>query len=108
MPMVDALAVSETRARLDREAAIRSSRRRRYIFNAVEAERERQDKKWGGYERDVRSHTYGVVLGEEFGEVCQATLEQDTLGLRDELIQVAAVAVAWVEMIDRQLEEAVA
>lgn len=42
-----------------------------------------------------------VVLGEEFGEVCKAVLEH-TPNLRDELIQVAAVAVAWAEAIDRK------
>ena len=48
-----------------------------------------------------------AVLGEEFGEVCRAVLESgygtDGAGdqaLRDELVQVAAVAVAWAEAID--------
>lgn len=40
-----------------------------------------------------------VVLGEEFGEVAKAMLENDP-GLRAELIQVAAVAVTWVEALD--------
>lgn len=48
------------------------------------------------------------VLGEEFGEVCRALQERlgscnDThhLNLRRELVQVAAVAAAWVERLDR-------
>lgn len=41
------------------------------------------------------------VLGEEFGEVCRAINDGDLENLREELIQVAAVAVAWVERIDR-------
>lgn len=41
------------------------------------------------------------VLGEEFGEVCRAINDDDLANLREELIQVAAVAVAWVERIDR-------
>jgi hypothetical protein len=46
-----------------------------------------------------------AVLGEEVGEVARALLEtsfgNDTdLHLREELVQVAAVAVAWVEAID--------
>jgi len=57
-----------------------------------------------------------AVLGEEFGEVCRAVLEAGyampmpaalvgilTEGdehLREELVQVAAVAVAWAEAID--------
>jgi hypothetical protein len=49
------------------------------------------------------------VIGEEFGEVCCASLNTQGLStdapergeLRKELIQLAAVAVAWVEAIDR-------
>ncbi len=41
------------------------------------------------------------VLGEEFGEVCRALNDGDLANLREELVQVAAVAVAWVERIDR-------
>lgn len=32
--------------------------------------------------------------------VCKAWLERDTAGLRTEFIQVAAVALAWVEELD--------
>ena len=39
-----------------------------------------------------------AVLVEEVGEVAKALLEGP--GLRDELVHVAAVAVAWVESID--------
>jgi len=55
--------------------------------------------------------TRAVVLGEEYGEACRAVLEgmytpdavvrqHHESNLRTELIQVAAVAVAWVEAID--------
>jgi len=72
------------------------------ILNEVLAERERQDKKWGGVPGIDRldDHTYAAVLGEEFGEVCQAWLQREVKELRLELIQVAAVAVAWIEEID--------
>lgn len=50
-----------------------------------------------------------AVLGEEMGEVCRAVLEEGRLAndlhgkaLRQELVQVAAVAVAWIEAIDRE------
>jgi len=48
-----------------------------------------------------------AVLAEEFGEVANAVLETSYGAdgdehLREELIQVAAVAVAWVEAIDRR------
>lgn len=38
-----------------------------------------------------------AVLAEEFGEVARAVVEQDLEQAETELIQVAAVAVAWVE-----------
>lgn len=69
----------------------------------VAAERRRQDKKWGGQPGVDRVHPneeYAVVLGEEYGEVCRAILEGQGANLREELIQVAAVAVAWVEQLD--------
>lgn len=77
-------------------------------FNAINRERDRQDQlhpRWNG-------DTHGlVVLAEEFGEVAKALYEyQSTLNhgardvrmrlsqeLEDELIQVAAVCVRWLE-----------
>ena len=53
-----------------------------------------------------------AVLGEEFGEVANAALERvyskalDDRHLREELIQVAAVAVAWLEAIEERIEYA--
>ena len=75
----------------------------------VLAERDRQNEKWG-----IQRHDSGKwlgILGEEFGEVCQAVnglhfpldaKETDADNLYNELIQVAAVAQAWAE----QLKEA--
>lgn len=51
-----------------------------------------------------------LVLGEEVDEVANAILEAtyagggDDTSLRAELVQVAAVAIAWVEAIDRRRE----
>lgn len=72
------------------------------ILTQVDHERDRQDDKWGGVPGIDRrdDHTYAAVLGEEFGEVCQAWLERDTAALRKELVQTAAVAVAWIEELD--------
>lgn len=42
-----------------------------------------------------------AILGEEYGEVCRAVCEEDNEQLRVELIQAAAVAVAWVQSLDR-------
>lgn len=72
------------------------------VFGDVAMERGRQDTKWGGRPGIDRRDdaTYAAVLGEEFGEVCKAWLERDMDNLREELVQVAAVAVAWVEELD--------
>jgi hypothetical protein len=47
-----------------------------------------------------------TVLVEEVGEVARAVLESDGRGLREELVQVAAVAVAWIEGLDAEGEVA--
>jgi len=69
-------------------------------------ERERQNRKWG-----IQRHSLGEwlgILGEEFGEVCQAinrihfprdAKETDADNLYEELIHVAAVAVAIAEQL---------
>lgn len=71
------------------------------VLREVVGERGRQDEKWG-VDRNLGTHLWQIILGEEVGEVCKAILETDMVGLRKELIQVAAVAVAAVESLDRQ------
>lgn len=80
------------------------------VLKEVVGERARQIVKWGGPEKDgvenpnqsnyIRLRT----LAEEFGEVAEAMgRPEDGNGkrnLRKELLQVAAVAVAWVEGLD--------
>jgi len=83
-------------------------------INAIQdvlAERSRQDEKWG--EQNHHPMVWMGILGEEFGELCQAVNEttfdngpaEKVKGgydnMRAEAIQVAAVAVAFVEMLDR-------
>lgn len=48
-----------------------------------------------------------AILVEELGEACDEIAQGDTAALREELIQVAAVAVQWVEAIDRRAGDAV-
>jgi NTP pyrophosphatase (non-canonical NTP hydrolase) len=70
----------------------------------VGLERVRQDSKWG-----LQRHEYGdwlKILGEEFGEVCQAMQkdkgwckETDADDLYKELIHLAAVSVAIAEQV---------
>jgi NTP pyrophosphatase (non-canonical NTP hydrolase) len=75
---------------------------REVILLHVSDERDRQDAKWGGIPGVERrdDHTYAAVLTEEVGEACQAWLQRDTRSLREELVQTAAVAVAWIEELD--------
>lgn len=93
------------------------------VLSDVHGEREAQDEKWGpqnhpdgtgsrdyaGMADEARTAcddkhksgrgTWADILKEEFYE---ALAESDPVRLRDELIQVAAVAVSWVEAIDRR------
>lgn len=75
------------------------------VLHEVADERVRQDARWG--EQNHLDFVWTAILGEEVGEVNEAILE-GTFGdapmrhVRDELVQVAAVAVAWIEAIDRR------
>lgn len=76
------------------------------VLLTVKNERERQHSLWG-----LQRHPLGkwlAILGEEFGEVCEAmqplmglttTKITDAENLEEELIQLAAVAVAVVEQL---------
>jgi len=83
-----------------RGAPSRPGREANYnALSLVKAERARQDAKWG--EQNHGPDTWIRILGEEYGEVCKAVNESDLREYRNELIQVAAVAVAAVECLDR-------
>ena len=68
------------------------------VIQEILLERRRQDQKWG--EQNHTTFKWLAILGEEFGEACTAALEYSNL--REELIQVAAVAVVFIECLDRQ------
>lgn len=96
---------------------------RMFAVQDVTRELEAQDKRWGRQEHEdgtgsdfwqraaddakleceaARARgemTYLHVLNEE---VCEAFAESDQEKLRAELVQVAAVAVQWIESIDRR------
>jgi NTP pyrophosphatase (non-canonical NTP hydrolase) len=81
--------------------------RRNFIYGNIESERFRQDKKWGDQSGNANV-VWSTVLTEEVGEAAKAVLELD-FGhggtweeLREELIQSAAVCVAWIEAIDKR------
>lgn len=86
------------------------------VLDEVFRERERQDQKWGQQNRTAPE--YLMILGEEVGEANKECLEvyfasqgpkppnaeivpPNYGAYRNELIQVAAVAVAMVECLDR-------
>lgn len=78
------------------------------IVAMIDAERARQSEKWGGphdwgmgdcSSDDVDAIVKAAVLAEECGEVARAVLDSDDGALTDELVQVAAVAVAWLESL---------
>lgn len=77
------------------------------VYAAIDAERARQSVKWSGRHDwgagdcsspDVDRTVKLGVLGEEFGEVARAVLDRNHPNLVAELVQVAAVAVAWLEL----------
>ncbi len=81
--------------------------------HAIDAERVRQDRKWGVQDHD--HFMWNTILMEEVGELSEAILDlynvigksdagvASALGhLEDELIQVGAVAVAWLENLHRR------
>lgn len=95
------------------------------VLNEIRIERSKQDTKWGEQNHPDGTMRYGHmelqavlnakrscevlaaagkltwrdILGEEIAE---AYAEKDPANLRAELVQVAAVAVAWIEAIDRR------
>lgn len=78
------------------------------IYQLIDAERKRQAAQWDGphewgegdcSSRAVRREVKTTVLAEECGEVARAVLDKSDTALRAELVQVAAVAVAWLEAL---------
>lgn len=73
-------------------------------LRAIHEERKAQDRQWG--EQNHGNTRWLPILTEEVGEVAKAINEgDDPEHLIEELIQVAAVAVSWVEAIGRREQE---
>ena len=73
------------------------------VLKDVKAEREKQIKKWGTQDHDP--HWWIAILAEETGEVAKEVAEArignwDPAKYREELVQVAAVAVAAIQVLD--------
>ena len=69
------------------------------IYNEIYRERIRQDKKWGEQNHDT--FKWLSILMEEVGEASKGAVEYNYREYRKELIQVAAVAIAMIECLDR-------
>lgn len=77
------------------------------VLGEVEQERLKQNKKWG--EQNHHPAEWLMILGEEVGEANKAALETNFKypendgwkSYREELVQVAAVAIAMIESVDR-------
>lgn len=77
------------------------------ILDLLTKERYRQNKKWG--EQNHPDEFWLAILSEEVGEVAEALLHNKFGGkaagtLRNELVQVTAVAVQWLECLERNGE----
>lgn len=76
-----------------------------WIYNHVNFERQRQEAKWG--EQNHSDAVWCAILAEEFGEAAKEANEthfraKPTDELVKELVQVMAVAKAWIECIERR------
>ncbi len=72
------------------------------IWANVQAERDRQDRKWG--EQNHHPYKWLSILMEEVGEASKAVLESELVDYHKELTHVAAVAIAAAESLERNLE----
>lgn len=77
---------------------------RRAVSDVI-IEMDRQDDKWGA-DRDQKYLLWNAILLEEVGEVNNELLDihfrdKNSEDLREELVQVAAVTMQWIENIDR-------
>lgn len=70
------------------------------VCQDIMTERMRQFKKWGVQDHD--EDRWMVILMEEVGEVARAIFDENPDNYREELVQVAAVAVAAIEAFDRK------
>ena len=92
-------------------AALRTQQPLTLAIRSVQAERKRQDEKWGD-QNGNHPFEWVSILGEEYGELCEAVNEtffkngeKPERGgidkMRKEAVQVAAVAVALIEALDK-------
>ena len=71
------------------------------VLENVLAERERQDSIWGD-QRDNADDTLALIALEELGEVAKDINDTKLGSAYTEIIQVAAVMIAWAESLRRR------
>jgi hypothetical protein len=66
-------------------------------------ERQRQDERWGGPEHDDQhtSADWAAFIHRKVGELHDAGRREQTVEVRRVLVQIAALAIAGIEVIDR-------
>ncbi len=70
------------------------------LYEWISNERAKQDVKWG--EQNHNNEKWLAILSEEVGEVAKEILESPDGNIGSgELVQVAAVCVAWLECLER-------
>ena len=74
---------------------------RAQVIEHVLGERERQELKWGDQVKNS-DELWTVIALEEFGEVGREVYDHDLPKAYMELIQLAAVCVAWAEALQRR------
>lgn len=74
-----------------------------HIAQRIAAERQRQDAR---HPYDVPDSVMLSVLVEEVGEVAKAMNDETPEALAEEVMQCAAVAVKWMELLDMRIREA--
>ena len=70
------------------------------VHARVNTERQRQLSLWG--DQSHHPSDWLSILGEEYGEVCQAYNSNNLENYKTELIQVAAVAIAAIHDLERK------
>lgn len=71
---------------------------RQAVLDAISAERDRQDEKWGTSFPHRPDAFWLTILAEEFGEIANAILEElDDEEIENEILQTAAVCVSWLQ-----------
>ena len=69
----------------------------------VEAERRRQDGKWGEQNHDPSK--WAQIIAEEFGEASKEDLQGRPYGYRREMVELAASVIAAIESFDRTISQ---